>query len=207
MRCRGRRRNLELLNNEINKIREYITLELCTINELDEAQIGYGIDPEGNSLIKGEALWDENWIVIGHETMCGDPIIADVTEAGYSISKLMHDMGNWEGGSYLAQSMLEFLDHLCCINMFIQQNGTNIRKRDVENLVKTISKKDTYADNSSWKSLLQPLFTIAKEYENTMKVKIADMLGQGMKISTVSERVNLSKKEVYEYMKTLRGYS
>ncbi|NMF00570.1 hypothetical protein [Aneurinibacillus aneurinilyticus] len=56
-------KNLELLNDEIDKIREYMTIEICTINELDEAQIGYGIDSEGNSLIKGEASWDEDWIL------------------------------------------------------------------------------------------------------------------------------------------------
>ncbi|MCI1695699.1 hypothetical protein [Aneurinibacillus aneurinilyticus] len=197
-------KNLELLNDEIDKIREYMTIEICTINELDEAQIGYGIDSEGNSLIKGEASWDEDWIVIGRETMCGDPIIADAAEAGYSISILMHDMESWEGGSYLAESISEFLKHLQYIGIFIEQNGTSIRKRDIENLVKTISEKDSYTDGDSWELLLQPLFTIAKQYEDEMKAKIAHMLEQGLKMSVISERVNMPTKEVYEYMKVLK---
>src|SRR5262249_16007758 len=50
-------------------------IKLLNLAELEDGQIGYSVTPDGKSLCSGEAgAWDPNWLVIGHETACGDPI-------------------------------------------------------------------------------------------------------------------------------------
>lgn len=44
------KRNLELMNLEHKKIREYVNFDVCSFEQLDEFQDGYSIDTDGNSL-------------------------------------------------------------------------------------------------------------------------------------------------------------
>ena len=57
-----------------------LTIRLFSVNELSNAQLGYSINSDGNSLIGEEnGDWKENWFVIGKlcEDLCGDPIFVD----------------------------------------------------------------------------------------------------------------------------------
>lgn len=44
------KRNLELINLEHEKIREYVNFDIFSFEQLDEFQVGYSIDTDGNSL-------------------------------------------------------------------------------------------------------------------------------------------------------------
>lgn len=75
----------------------YKTVHLHLPSELPDAQLGYSVDPEGNSLIgKQDGDWKENWIVIGYEDLCGDPIFIDTSGDGFPVYTAMHGTGSWE---------------------------------------------------------------------------------------------------------------
>ena len=99
-----------------------MNFDVCSFEQLDEFQDGYSIDTDGNSLITDEEdTWDANWIVIAYETMCGDPIIIDLSEEGYPIFSLMHGMDSWSGGDFLADSMESFINFMKDIGDFLTE--------------------------------------------------------------------------------------
>jgi len=53
---------------------------LHSVEELDDAQVGYSADPAGRTLVGTEEReWRERWLVIGSEDLCGDPLFVDVS--------------------------------------------------------------------------------------------------------------------------------
>jgi hypothetical protein len=75
----------------------YTTVKIYPADELKEAQIGYSVDPTGNSLIdeKDEGSWKQEWLVIGYEDLCGDPIFMDTASEGYPVYTAGHGEGAW----------------------------------------------------------------------------------------------------------------
>jgi hypothetical protein len=75
----------------------YVGVHLHDVSELLEAQIGYSVDPSGISLIdENPGSWQTNWVVIGYETRCGDPIFIDTQAEGFPVYTAMHGCGTWE---------------------------------------------------------------------------------------------------------------
>jgi hypothetical protein len=73
-----------------------ISLQIHAPDEIQEAQLGYSVDPDGNSLITDEeGSWKKNWLVIGYEDLCGDPIFVDTQTEGCPVYTAMHGAGNW----------------------------------------------------------------------------------------------------------------
>ena len=68
-------------------------------------------------------------IVIAYETMCGDPIIIDLSEEGYPIFSLMHGMDSWSGGDFLADSMESFINFMKDIGDFLTEKQVLEGKR------------------------------------------------------------------------------
>lgn len=57
---------------------EPMTIELFNSEEIEEGQLGYSFDEEGQSLVGNEeGDWKEGWIVIGIDSYLGDPIFVD----------------------------------------------------------------------------------------------------------------------------------
>lgn len=111
-----------MINSEIEKALKDISFQsvsfgymaVCFYNpeQLAEAQIGYAIDPDGNSLISDEkGSWQESWLVIGHEDLCGDPIFIETAENVCPVYTSMHGAGVWEG-RLIANSLQSFIDAL-----------------------------------------------------------------------------------------------
>lgn len=201
------KRNLELINLEHEKIRDYVNFDIFSFEQLDECQVGYSIDTDGNSLVTDEEdTWDANWIVIAYETMCGDPIIIDLNEDGYPISSLMHGMGNWGVGGFLADSMDSFISFIKDIGNFLTEKQVLEGKRIIQNkelktLLNKFIKKNKFVDFEIWHSLLSPLFDIAEEYEQILETKVRKMKKEGKKIMEIAHLLNMKPKEVYEYIK------
>ncbi|MGN7478162.1 SMI1/KNR4 family protein [Solibacillus silvestris] len=201
------KKNLAFINLEYKKIKNYVNFEVFPFEQLAEYQIGYSIDSDGNSLVTDEKhSWDDYWIVIAYETMCGDPIIIELNENGCPVSILMHGMGSWGAGSFLANSMESFFYILKDIAGFLTEKGIVNGKRTIQNkelraLLNNFSEKDEYADLDIWESLLNPLFEIAEEYEESLKTKIQKMKKEGKKLTEISQLLNIQTKEVYEYIK------
>jgi hypothetical protein len=73
------------------------TVHVHRADELEEAQIGYSIDPSGTSLVDGEpGSWQSQWVVIGYEDSSGDPIFIDTETQDFPVYTAMHGTGNWE---------------------------------------------------------------------------------------------------------------
>jgi hypothetical protein len=75
----------------------YSTVELFDADELEAAQIGYGVGPLGESLV-GDAPgdWKRGWLVVAHEGLLGDPIFVDLESDELPVFTAMHGAGVWE---------------------------------------------------------------------------------------------------------------
>lgn len=188
-------------------MKKFVNFKFFNIEDIEEEQIGYSIDQDGNFLVSGkEGSWESGWIVIGCENLCGDPIIMDIKEEGFPISLLMHGMGDWSGGTYLSESIDKFINEIKCINNFISEKSmknTNprITCRELDDLIYDIIEKNEYGDVDIWKDMLEPIYTSTKEYEDTIINKVKIMSKEGMKINEISTALNMSVKDTYEYLK------
>ena len=67
----------------------YASIHLAPVPELEAAQQGYSIVPGG------ETDWKDEWVVIGYEGLCGDPIFIDTDDDEYPVYTAAHGMGEW----------------------------------------------------------------------------------------------------------------
>ncbi len=75
----------------------FSTIHIFRSAEIGSAQIGYAGDPAGNSLAGNKGGdWQKNWIAIGYEGTCGDPIFIDKALAGFPVFTAMHGQGRWD---------------------------------------------------------------------------------------------------------------
>jgi hypothetical protein len=75
----------------------YSSVSICRPSELERHQVGYSIDLEGNALSgEGDGDWRRNWLVIGDEGQCGDPIFIDTAVPGYPVYTAWHGEGRWD---------------------------------------------------------------------------------------------------------------
>ena len=59
----------------------YRTVTLFSSEDLEEAQLGYSVDIDGQSLVgTEEGDWLSSWLVIGNEDETGDPIFIDTDD-------------------------------------------------------------------------------------------------------------------------------
>jgi hypothetical protein len=80
--------------------------------EIEAGQLGYSKHPGGSSLCSGKAgAWQQNWIVVGHEMACGDPLIVDVADPAFPILTDFHGQGTWQP-SCIAISLDAFVSSL-----------------------------------------------------------------------------------------------
>ncbi len=71
-------------------------LELFPAWSLENAQVGYARTPDGKSLLGQDGgAWKANWMVIGREACCGDPIFVDVEDASVPVFTARHGEGSW----------------------------------------------------------------------------------------------------------------
>ncbi|PGU11145.1 hypothetical protein, partial [Bacillus thuringiensis] len=76
---------------------EPMTIELFNSEEIEEGQLGYSFDEEGQSLVGNEeGDWKEGWIVIGIDSYLGDPIFVDSNDENCPVYTAMHGEGEWE---------------------------------------------------------------------------------------------------------------
>jgi hypothetical protein len=84
----------------------YDSVELIPLVELEAAQRGYGVIPDGE-----ETDWQPEWLVIGHEGRCGDPIFIDTSNDEFLVYTAAHGMGEWDP-NLLASSFDHFVQIL-----------------------------------------------------------------------------------------------
>ena len=75
----------------------YSSVSICRPSELRERQVGFSIHPDGTNLCgDGDGDWLRNWLVIGFEGECGDPIFIDKAAPGYPVYTVGHGEGRWD---------------------------------------------------------------------------------------------------------------
>jgi hypothetical protein len=74
----------------------YTGIELVDEKDIDKNQVGYSNLPNGESLIGNESGdWKKDWVVIGYETGCRDPIFIDTSDPNFPVYTAVHGEGNW----------------------------------------------------------------------------------------------------------------
>jgi hypothetical protein len=71
-------------------------LHLYDMSEIEDAQVGYSIARDGTSLCGAEdGAWRPNWIVIGYETACGDPLFLETSNPALPVFTAVHGERAW----------------------------------------------------------------------------------------------------------------
>jgi len=75
---------------------EGIGIKLYRSSEVPERQLGFAVASDGRSLMgSAPGDWRSEWVVIGHDTGCGDPVFASDI-APHPVFSAMHGQGYWE---------------------------------------------------------------------------------------------------------------
>lgn len=98
----------KIYNRNINDIEIGLSeIHLFNKDEIEEAQVGYSVDGDGNKI---EEWIGDNYIVIGNDSCCGDPIIIDIRDDNLSVYSMFHD--DWGSLQKIADSFEQYLDIL-----------------------------------------------------------------------------------------------
>jgi hypothetical protein len=72
-------------------------LYLFKVSEIEQKQVGYSVASNGTSLCGGgDGAWRPSWVVIGHDTACGDPLILETSDPALPVLTAIHGEGAWE---------------------------------------------------------------------------------------------------------------
>lgn len=89
-------------------------ISLLAPEDLAQGQTGYRTGAAGGLLIgQDEGAWQEDWLVIGHETASGDPLFASAVSP-HPVMTAMHEEGAWHA-SPVAPSLEAFGE---CLSLF-----------------------------------------------------------------------------------------
>jgi hypothetical protein len=71
-------------------------IQLFRPDEVPRGQRGFAVATDGQLLVGVDpGDWRPEWVVIGHETACGDPIFAS-DESPHPVFSAMHGEGSWD---------------------------------------------------------------------------------------------------------------
>jgi hypothetical protein len=139
----------------------YATIQMYRPSELEQYQVGYSVNPAGVSLIGGNnGDWHKEWLVIGHEGRCGDPLFIDVSQDGYPVYTAMHGEGRWDPVS-IADSLHDFGHALSAIADIakgrehpVALKANPLKKEEKEATLATIRRHNPTADLDFWNIFL-----------------------------------------------------
>lgn len=139
----------------------YTGIHIYQPEELKEAQVGYSISLDGNSLIDDEAGgWQRNWTVVGYEELCGDPIFVYVSAEDCPVYTAMHGEGSWTP-ILIADTIEGFAKALESVATIATDRATPVRLErnplsttERNETLAEIQKNNPAADISFWQVLL-----------------------------------------------------
>ena len=140
----------------------YRTLTLVSTEDLKEAQIGYSVDADGQSLVGiNEGDWHSSWFVIADEDETGDPIFIDIDDDKYPVYTAMHGEGDWEPNK-IAVSLKSFTLALSYIKELSvgRENPVALEKNPIaleeqKRILTLISEDNKNIDIEFWESWLE----------------------------------------------------
>jgi hypothetical protein len=78
-------------------LREALSVVLYDEDELGDAQLGYGVDADGNDLSsEAPGAWQPAWLVVAEDEETGTPLVADLAVAGFPVLALARVRDAWE---------------------------------------------------------------------------------------------------------------
>src|SRR3954451_397716 len=98
----------------------YASIHLSAVAELESAQQGYSIIPEGH-----ETDWRDEWTVIGFEGLCGDPVFIDTSAEDFPVYTAAHGMGEWSP-QLIAATFPHFIETLQQLQLLARGRATPI---------------------------------------------------------------------------------
>ncbi len=121
------------------------TIYLYLEDEIDSAQKGYRYNSITNEKI--EDWFGDEYVVIGNDSCCGDPIIAKIDEENIPIYYMFHD--DWSTIEKIANSFEEFM------YILNQIDDANLDDRDdCKMLIEKINKEIKLESYDYWESLI-----------------------------------------------------
>lgn len=140
----------KIFNREINDLEMGLSdIHLCSKDEIEDAQAGYRYNGLTGEVI--EDWFGDEYIVIGDDSCCGDPIIAKVDEEEIPMYYMFHD--DWDSLQKISNSFDEFLDVLKMIDSIDLRDKESCKK-----LLEDIRKKAKLESYDYWDSLITTSF-------------------------------------------------
>jgi hypothetical protein len=134
----------------------YGSIDLTPVEELEAVQQGYGIVPTGS-----KTDWRNEWIVIGNEGLCGDPIFIDTSDENYPVYTAGHGMGEWTP-QLIASSFSNFVQTLNRLQVLARgrTNPVEIEKKPItdkerEEFFNSIHRDSSAVDVTFWKMICE----------------------------------------------------
>jgi hypothetical protein len=135
----------------------YRTVTLFSAAELAEGQVGYSVGEAGEDFTgESEGDWRANWLVIGDEDVCGDPIFVDLSESDLPVFTAAHGQGRWDP-EILASSFAGFVKALAEVDRVSQTRRNSVQlerhplsKVEREQVLKQIAKVNGKANLEFW---------------------------------------------------------
>lgn len=92
---------------------------VTTESELETAQHGFGVHPDGTDLSGFDVGdWKSSWVVIARDTELGDPYFVDISDDNFPVYTAVHVEGLWQP-ELVASSLDGFLE---CLTL-LSENG------------------------------------------------------------------------------------
>ena len=133
------------------------TVRIFDSNQIDEAQLGYSRDSNGQSLCgRKDGDWKDEWLVIAYEDLCGDPIFIDTSVNNMPVYTAMHGQGRWEP-ELIADTFDGFVESLKAVKSVaagrenpVELESNPLPNAQCEQILKTIRVANPKADTAFW---------------------------------------------------------
>ena len=139
----------KIFERNINDIEIGVSeIHLYSREEINEAQIGYQIDSNGNEIKE----WiGSNYVVIGNDSCCGDPIIAKIDEEELPVYSMFND--DWSSLELIANSFKQY------ISILERIDNTDLEDKDeCKNILENIKNIVPSVSYDYWEVLIKSAY-------------------------------------------------
>jgi len=159
----------------LNKIKKFLfnvtDVSICynKINfiqpaNLDEEQIGYNFDSNGNSLITGmDGGWREEWLVIGTDQL-GDLVIIDVSSPKLTVLCAAYGEESWES-FVIANSLDNFMVIISALHKITKNRNESLNfekdpvtDQERKNILTKIEQENPDVEMWFWENFLKNIY-------------------------------------------------
>lgn len=147
----------KIFNIDINDVEVGLSeIHIHSKDEIENAQAGYRYNGLTGEVIE-EWIGDE-YIVIGNDSCCGDPIIAKIDEEKLPIYSMFHD--DWSSLQIIANNLEQY------INILKKLDETDLEdKEECKKIVEIIKKEVPNTSVDYWEGLIAAAYEFLTDEE------------------------------------------